>query len=521
MQKELSLVLTPKQASSEEIYLSIVANTLKISAKRINHLQVLNRSIDARQRQVKINLRLLVFIDENPPIEEKQEESYQYVANKTPVVIVGAGPAGLFAALKLLEEGFKPIVIERGKDVNTRKRDIAAIHRNLGVNPDSNYGFGEGGAGTYSDGKLYTRSKKRGNVKEVLKILHAHGASDDILIDAHPHIGTDKLPDIIKSIRETIKEYGGEVHFETRLESLLIKDNEISGVKINNGATIDTRAVILATGHSARDVYQMLHRQNVLLEAKPFAMGVRIEHPQELIDSIQYSCALRGPYLPAASYSLTKQVDERGVYSFCMCPGGIIVPASTAPDELVVNGMSPSMRNTKWANSGIVVEIRLDDVGADQQQNVLKGLEFQQLYERLAFQYGGQDQIAPAQRMTDFVSGKLSNHLPESSFRPGLASSPMHEWMPEHIRYRLQEGFKDFGRKMQGYFTNEALLIGVESRTSSPLRIPRDRETFQHPQIKGLFPSGEGAGYAGGIASSAMDGALCAEKAAVFVGGMF
>ncbi|PKP08723.1 MAG: FAD-binding protein [Bacteroidetes bacterium HGW-Bacteroidetes-4] len=517
MQKEITLVLTPKQASGEEFFLPVLAKNLKISPKRINGTKILGRSIDARQRQVKINLRLLVFVDEHPVVEENPVFDYKNVSGKEPVVIVGAGPAGLFAALKMLELGVKPIIIERGKDVTARKRDIAAIHRNLELNPDSNYGFGEGGAGTYSDGKLYTRSKKRGNVKEVLQILKAHGASPDILVDAHPHIGTDKLPDIIKSIRNTIIAFGGEVHFETNLESLLIKDHKIQGIKTRKGDSIYSKAVILATGHSARDIYQMLYQQGIALEAKPFAMGVRIEHPQELIDSIQYSCALRDPYLPAATYNLVQQVNNRGVYSFCMCPGGIIVPASTSPDEMVVNGMSPSFRNSKWANSGIVVELRLEDFGADQQQKVLKGLEYQQYFEKLAYENGGEGQIAPAQRMTDFVNGKLSTDLPESSFRPGLRSSPMNQWMPEAIRYRLQEGFKAFGKKMDGYFTREALLIGVESRTSSPLRIPRNPETLQHPQISGLFPAGEGAGYAGGIASSAMDGAWCATKAVAFV----
>ncbi|MCK9207077.1 MAG: FAD-dependent oxidoreductase [Salinivirgaceae bacterium] len=517
MQKEITLVLTPKQASSEEFYLPVLANQLKVAPKRITCAQVLQRSIDARQKQVKINLRLLVYIDAHPPEEEKTEFNYQQVSYREPVVIVGAGPAGLFAALKLIELGYKPIVIERGKDVNTRKRDIAAIHRNQGVNPDSNYSFGEGGAGTYSDGKLYTRSKKRGNVKSVLNVLSFHGANREILVDAHPHIGTDKLPDIIKSIRQTIIHFGGEVHFETALASLLIGDQTIKGIKTRKGDTIDTKAVILATGHSARDVYQMLFDQQIALEAKPFAMGVRIEHPQELIDSIQYSCTLRDPYLPAASYSLVQQVADRGVYSFCMCPGGVIVPASTAEDEMVVNGMSPSLRNTRWANSGIVVEIQLNDVNADQKLAVLNGLKYQQQFEKLAFKNGGEGQIAPAQRMTDFVENRLSETLPESSFFPGITASPMHEWMPGEIRFRLQEGFKIFGQKMKGYYTSEAVLIGVESRTSSPLRIPRNPETMQHIQITGLFPCGEGAGYAGGIASSAVDGENCAIHVAQFL----
>lgn len=517
MQKELTLVLFPKQASSEEYYLPIVAKRLNISLKRIAKLQIRNRSIDARNRKVKIHLRLIVFIDELPSAEKKIEFDYKNVNNGKPVIIVGAGPAGLFAALKLIELGLKPIVIERGEDVNTRKRDIAAIHKNINLNPDSNYGFGEGGAGTFSDGKLFTRSKKRGSVKGILNILKYHGANSDLLIDAHPHIGSDKLPEIIKSIRETIISFGGEVHFKTKLKELLIDGNSILGIKTEVGDVINSNAVILATGHSARDVYEMLHRQNILLEAKSFAMGVRIEHPQQLIDSIQYSCKLRDEYLPAATYSLVNQVENRGVYSFCMCPGGIIVPSSTGPDEMVVNGMSPSNRNTKWANSGIVVEIRLDDVKADQAKNVLNGLNFQRELEKLAFKNGGDGQIAPAQRVVDFVDGRLSNNLPDSSYRPGLHSSPMHEWMPSIISKRLQLGVKSFGQKMKGYFTNEALMIGVESRTSSPIRIPRDMKTFQHPQIKGLFPAGEGAGYAGGIASSAIDGENCALKVKEFV----
>lgn len=518
MRKQVQLALTPKQASSEEFYLAILAANLKISPKRITHTQVVGRSIDARQKQVKVILNIDVWIDQHPQPDENQFEiSYQNVVNKEPVVIIGAGPAGLFAALKLIENGLKPVIFERGKDVHTRKIDIANIHRNKGVNENSNYGFGEGGAGTYSDGKLFTRSKKRGNVKHILQILHAHGANNDILVDAHPHIGTNKLPLIIENIRETIRSFGGEVYFEKRMDDLLISGNKIMGVKLAGGETIPTRAVILATGHSARDVYQLLHNKNIQLEAKPFAMGVRIEHQQELIDQIQYSCSQRGPYLPAASYNLVHQVNNRGVYSFCMCPGGIIVPASTANNEMVVNGMSPSNRNTKFANSGMVVEIQLEDVGATDPLQVMKNLEYQMMYEKLAFENGGEGQIAPAQRVVDFVEKRISNTLPESSFRPGVHSSPMHEWMPHIIRHRLQEGLQVFGKKMNGYYTNEALLIGVESRTSSPIRIPRDRETMQHPQIEGLYPCGEGAGYAGGIASSAIDGENCALKAIEFL----
>jgi len=517
MQKDVVLVLSPKQASSEKYYLSMAAQKLKISPKRIKGIQVLNRSLDARKNKVKIRLRILVFVDILPPEKPPIEFDYKDVTHKEPVLIVGAGPAGLFAALKLLELGLKPIVIERGKDVIKRRRDIKALHKNLKLNPDSNYGFGEGGAGAYSDGKLYTRSKKRGSNENILNILKFHGAHSRIMIDSHPHIGSDKLPEIIKNIRQTILNFGGEVYFQTRLEELILKNNKIKGIKTGSGDTLKAKAVILATGHSARDIYEMLDKQDIVLEAKSFAMGVRIEHPQELIDSIQYSSPQRDPYLPPATYNLVQQIINRGVYSFCMCPGGIIVPASTAPDEMVVNGMSPSNRNTRWANAGIVVEIKLEDVSSSPATKVLNGLNFQREFEKQAFTNGGESQIAPGQRVVDFFDGKLSNQLPESSFRPGIKSSPMHEWMPENIRKRLQLGLQSFGQKMNGYFTNEALLIGVESRTSSPLRIPRDQQTFQHPQIEGLFPSGEGAGYAGGIVSSAIDGENCALKVKTFL----
>ncbi|MFC2168394.1 FAD-dependent protein [Acidobacteriota bacterium] len=517
MQKDVVLVLSPKQASSEKFYLSMAAQKLKISPNRITKIQILKRSIDARKKKVKIQLRVLVFIDTLPQEKPPIEFDFKDVTHKEPVIIVGAGPAGLFAALKLLELGFKPIVIERGKDVIRRKRDISALHKNLNLDPNSNYGFGEGGAGAYSDGKLYSRSKKRGSIKGILNTLIFHGAYPDIFLDAHPHIGSEKLPKIIKNIRQTILDFGGEVHFQTRLAELILKSHKIVGIRTCSGDTLKAKAVILATGHSARDIYEMLDKQGMVLEAKPFAMGVRIEHPQELIDSIQYSCLQRGPYLPAAAYSLVQQIENRGVYTFCMCPGGVIVPASTAPGEMVVNGMSPSNRNSRWANSGMVVEIRLEDVDSFQSTHILNGLNFQRDFEKKAFANGGEGQIAPAQRAVDFIDGKLSNPMPDTSFRPGIQSSPLHEWMPENIRKRIQLGLHAFDQKMKGYLTNEAVLIGVESRTSSPVRIPRDKQSFQHPQIEGLFPSGEGAGYAGGIVSSAIDGENSALKVSSFM----
>jgi uncharacterized FAD-dependent dehydrogenase len=480
-----------------------------ISFSEINGIRILKRSIDARKRQVKILMRAEVYIGEEMPVENLHPD-YPDVSGKEAVIIVGAGPAGLFAALRLIELGFKPVILERGKTVSERKLDIAKINRESIVDPDSNYAFGEGGAGTFSDGKLYTRSKKRGNVQEVLKILRMHGADPDIMVDAHPHIGTNKLPRIIQNIRESILKAGGEIHFNHRVDGLIIENGKILGVRAGN-QSFEGKAVILATGHSARDIYELLHKNDILLEPKSFAMGVRIEHPQHLIDSIQYHCRVRDDYLPAAAYSLVQQVDGRGVYSFCMCPGGFIVPAATAPDEIVVNGMSPSRRDNQFANSGMVVEIRTEDLDAYKEYGVLAGLQFQKEYEQMAYRNGGVGQTAPAQRMLDFVKGRVSNNLPKTSYQPGIISSPMHMWLPEHIGKRLQEGFKIFGKKMPGYLTNEAVIIGVESRTSAPLRIPREKDNLQHPQIRGLYPCGEGAGYAGGIVSAAVDGRRIAE----------
>jgi uncharacterized FAD-dependent dehydrogenase len=510
MKKIINLLLSPKRASDEKYFITDAAEFLKISPDEITGIEVLKKSIDARKKYVLMNLQLEVFWGE-PFQKEKFELKLQNVEGKPEVIIIGAGPAGLFAALKLIENGLKPIVLERGKDVSSRKKDIQDINTNKGVNPNSNYCFGEGGAGTFSDGKLYTRSKKRGDVQRILDILTLHGAEKEILSDAHPHIGTNKLPGIIVKIRETIIKSGGEVHFETRVDDLIIEDNIAKGIVTQKGEKIFGNALILATGHSARDIFELLNKKNILIEAKSFAMGVRVEHPQELIDSIQYSCKIRNDYLPAAAYSLVTQVQGRGVYSFCMCPGGFIVPASTAPGETVVNGMSPSKRNSKFANSGMVVEIRTEDFPDKEKYGVLAGLKFQEQLEQIAFQNGGNGLIAPAQRLHDFVNGKLSPVLPETSYHPGIVSSPLHFWLPEHIGKRLQVGFKVFGKRMKGYLTNEAVILGVESRTSSPVRIPRDKETLQHPQIKNLYPCGEGAGYAGGIISAAVDGERCAE----------
>ncbi|MBA3706626.1 MAG: FAD-binding protein [Bacteroidetes bacterium] len=529
MKHELQLVLSPEDAANDDIIKSIAAKQLSISTG-ITFIKILKRSIDARSRNIKINLKIEVYIDEQIPVSPSFKIKYPDVSNKKPVIVVGAGPAGLFAALQLMENGFKPIVIERGKNVKDRRRDLAAINKEHIVNPNSNYCFGEGGAGTYSDGKLYTRSTKRGDVNKVLEIFVAHGADENILIEAHPHIGTNKLPKIIEEMRRTIIDNGGEMHFNTHLIDLIIKEDSIKGIvcnQLDNATTIEFTAdtLILATGHSARDIFELLHSKNILIESKTFAMGVRVEHPQALIDSLQYHLtpALkvetkhtlgRGAYLPAASYSMVHQALGRGVYSFCMCPGGIIAPCATAPGEIVTNGWSPSKRNNPFANSGIVVTTEAADLEPYKQFGPLAGLRYQQALEKMAWEAGGKSQTAPAQRLLDFVNNQLSSTLPDVSYQPGIKSAPLHTLLPEAIRKRLQIGFKEFGKKMRGYLSNDAVIVGVESRTSSPVRIPRDKETLQHPQIKGLYPCGEGAGYAGGIVSAAIDGQKCADAIA-------
>lgn len=512
MIKQINISLSPKAASDIEICKLEAAKVLQVKPEEISLVNIIRRSVDARGRSVRMNLGLDVYLGELPPAASKIHFEYASVANKAEVIIVGAGPAGLFAALRLIELGLKPVIVERGKDVSARKYDIGAIHRNEGVNPDSNYGFGEGGAGTFSDGKLYTRSKKRGNTRKIIEVLYFHGAQEDILIDSHPHIGTNVLPRVIKRIRQTILEAGGEIHFNSRVTEFLFSGSQIIGVRVKQGDTFKGKAVILATGHSARDIYKLLRNQGIHLEAKNFAVGVRIEHPQQLIDSIQYHRPDRGQFLPAAAYNFTEQVNRRGVYSFCMCPGGVIVPAATSNDELVVNGMSPSQRNGRFANSGMVVEVRDEDLRQYARHRELAGLQFQEDLEKKCFRMAGESQYAPAQRLTDFLERKTSVSLPDTSYHPGIISSDLHNWLPPFIRDNLRAGFMLMGRKANGFITPEASLLAIESRTSSPVRIPRDNETFEHVKVKGLFPCGEGAGYAGGIVSSAVDGELCAEK---------
>lgn len=520
MTNEYQVRMLPQQAASEAAMREFIAREKGIDARTIKHVRVLRRSIDARQRTIYINLKVRVYINEEPRDEEYIPVEYRDVSSAPAVVVVGAGPGGLFASLRLIELGMRPIVIERGKDVHERKKDLSAITKTQRVDGESNYCFGEGGAGAYSDGKLYTRSKKRGSIEKILNVFCQHGAPASILSDAHPHIGTDKLPKVIENMRNTILKCGGEVHFMTKMTALVFDGDSVMGVEasdvVTGEKTVFRGPVILATGHSARDVYRYLHDSDVEMEAKGIAVGVRLEHPAKLIDSIQYhNREGRGRWLPAAEYSFVTQADGRGVYSFCMCPGGFVIPAATGPRQIVVNGMSPSNRGTQWSNSGMVVEMRPEDVPGD---GVLRMLDFQERLENDCWQQGNMKQTAPAQRMADFVNNRLSYDLPKSSYAPGLISSPLHFWLPPSVSKRLQQGFRKFGSMSHGFLTNDAVLIAVETRTSSPVRILRDVNTLQHVRIKGLFPCGEGAGYAGGIVSAGVDGERCAEAAALYSG---
>ncbi|WP_346711809.1 FAD-dependent protein [Phocaeicola plebeius] len=543
---EYQLRILPEQAASEQSLKQYISREKGLDVRTINAIRILKRSIDARQRTIYVNLTIRVFVNETPSEEEFVRTDYPNVEGRPAVIVVGAGPGGLFAALKLIELGLRPIVIERGKNVRERKEDLARISREHKVDAESNYSFGEGGAGAYSDGKLYTRSKKRGSVEKILNVFCQHGASPTILSDAHPHIGTDKLPRVIENMRNTILACGGEVHFQTRMESILIEGQKVKGIETNTGKTF-LGPVILATGHSARDVYRWLYAHGVQLETKGIAIGVRLEHPSMLIDQIQYHNKNgRGKYLPAAEYSFVQQVDGRGVYSFCMCPGGFVVPAASGPHQLVVNGMSPSNRGTKWSNSGMVVETRPEDLLLPEMQlqaepfpesneslteelilrdgkqpegtiHTLAMMRFQEKLEQICWQQGNMRQTAPSQRMVDFTRKKLSYDLPATSYSPGLVSSPLHFWMPSFLSERLSKGFQLFGKSSRGFLTNEAVMISVETRTSSPVRIVRDKDTLQHLTVEGLFPCGEGAGYAGGIVSAGIDGERCAEAVAHYL----
>lgn len=543
---EYQLRILPEQAASEQSLKQYISREKGLDVRTINAIRILKRSIDARQRTIYVNLTIRVFVNETPSEEEFVRTDYPNIEGRPAVIVVGAGPGGLFAALKLIELGLRPIVVERGKNVRERKEDLARISREHKVDAESNYSFGEGGAGAYSDGKLYTRSKKRGSVEKILNVFCQHGASPTILSDAHPHIGTDKLPRVIENMRNTILACGGEVHFQTRMESILIEGQKVKGIETNTGKTF-LGPVILATGHSARDVYRWLYAHEVQLETKGIAIGVRLEHPSMLIDQIQYHNKNgRGKYLPAAEYSFVQQVDGRGVYSFCMCPGGFVVPAASGPHQLVVNGMSPSNRGTKWSNSGMVVETRPEDLLLPEMQlqaepfpesneslteelilrdgkqpegtiHTLAMMRFQEKLEQICWQQGNMRQTAPSQRMVDFTRKKLSYDLPATSYSPGLVSSPLHFWMPSFLSERLSKGFQLFGKSSRGFLTNEAVMIAVETRTSSPVRIVRDKDTLQHITVEGLFPCGEGAGYAGGIVSAGIDGERCAEAVANYL----
>lgn len=516
MIKEFQIRVSPEVAASDLMLKQFICNDKRLPLDEISHIQILKRSIDARQRDIFINLKVNVFINQKYIEDSIELPDYKDVSDSEEVIIVGMGPAGLFAALKLLELGLKPIILERGKDVKERIKDLKGINVDHIVNEDSNYCFGEGGAGTYSDGKLYTRSKKRGDVDKILNLLVAFGAVREILIEAHPHIGTNKLPPIISTMRECILQHGGEIHFNTRVTDFIINGVQIEGVKTLNGDIYKSNRVILATGHSARDIFEILHNRGIEIDCKPLAVGVRVEHPQSLIDSIQYNCEDRGEFLPPSPYAVSKQVNGRGVYSFCMCPGGVIAPCATKPGEIVTNGWSSSRRARATANSGIVVELRMEDFMPFSEHGALAAIAFQQSIERRAWELGGKTQTAPAQRLIDFVEGKLSTDLPDTSYSPGIKSVQISEVLPGYIHDALVQGFKKFDESMRGYLTNEAVVHAPETRTSSPIRIPRDRQTYQHIRIKGLFPCGEGAGYAGGIVSAAMDGEKCA-SACIFM----